>query len=64
MIITSYCQEQCDFFCIVENTDRLSVYSVRKILVKAKSDHKTFNKSYSLKFIDSVRLMNDSFQRH
>ena len=37
-----------------------SFFLVRKSFIKLKPDGETFNKNYSLRFIDSARLMNDS----
>ena len=48
------------FYLLGKTLKSQSFWGVRKSFVKAKSKGKTFNKSYSLRFIDIVRLMNDS----
>ena len=48
------------FYLLGKMLKSQSFWGVRKSFVKAKSKGKSFNKSYSLRFIDIVRLMNDS----
>ena len=52
--------KECDLLVVGEKHWKASLFLVRESFVKAKSDSKTFSNSYSLRFIDSVRLMNDS----
>ena len=46
------------------NNKKPIFFSVRKSFLKAKCDSKTFSKSYSLRFIGSVRLTIDSLDSH
>ena len=48
-----------DVLCVGENTERLIFFLLRKRIKKEKCNDEVF-KSYSLRFVDNVRLINDS----
>ena len=52
--------KKCDFFFVGRKTEKPMFLGVRKSFVKTKLNCKTFDKCYSSRFIDIVRLMNDS----
>ena len=45
-------------------TEKFIFFSVRKKIEKVNNKGQTFTKAYSARFIDSIRLMNDSLDSH
>ena len=56
--------KNCDFLCRAENCKSWILFPVRKMFQKMNNEYQIYNKTYLVRFIYSLRLMNASLDAH